>query len=47
MNAPFDLSKAMAMDATSPETPLVIVNVSRRKFLQGATALGGLVLAVG
>ena len=28
-------------------TPLVIANVSRRKFLQGATALGGLVLAVG
>ena len=47
MNAPFDLSKAMAMDATSPETPLMIANLSRRKFLQSASALGGLVLAVG
>ena len=47
MNAPFDLTKAMAMDAASPESPLVIANVSRRKFLQGASALGGLVLAVG
>jgi isoquinoline 1-oxidoreductase beta subunit len=47
MNAPFDLSKAMAMDATSPESPLMIANVSRRKFIQGASALGGLVLVVG
>ena len=47
MNAPFDLTKAVAMDAASPETALVIANVSRRKFLQGASALGGLVLAVG
>ena len=47
MNAPFDMSKAMAMDGESPATPLVIANVSRRKFLQGASALGGLVLAVG
>src|SRR6266581_3857820 len=47
MNAPFDLTKAIAVGATSPEIPLVIANVSRRKFLQGASALGGLVLAVG
>jgi isoquinoline 1-oxidoreductase subunit beta len=47
MNAPFDLTKAIAMDPASAETPLVIANVSRRKFLQGASALGGLVLAVG
>jgi isoquinoline 1-oxidoreductase subunit beta len=47
MNAPFDLTKAVAMDAASPEMPLVIANISRRKFLQGASALGGLVLAVG
>ena len=47
MNAPFDLTKAVAMDAASPETPLVIANISRRKFLQGASALGGLVVAVG
>jgi len=31
----------------SPASPLVIANVSRRKFLKGATALVGLVLAVG
>jgi len=31
----------------SPASPLVIANVSRRKFLKGAAALGGLVLAVG
>ena len=47
MNAPFDVTKTMAADAASTETPLVIANVSRRKFLQGASALGGLVLAVG
>jgi isoquinoline 1-oxidoreductase beta subunit len=47
MNAPFDLKKAVAMDAASPETPFVIANISRRKFLQGASALGGLVVAVG
>jgi isoquinoline 1-oxidoreductase beta subunit len=47
MNARFDLTKAVVMDAASPETPLVIANISRRTFLQGASALGGLVLAVG
>jgi len=47
MNAPFDLTKGATLDTASPETPLVIANVSRRKFLQGASALGGLVLAVG
>ena len=47
MNAPFDLRKAMAMDGESSATPLVIANVSRRKFLQGAAGLGGLVLVVG
>ena len=36
----------MTLDPASPETSLVIANVSRRKFLQ-ASALGGLVLAVG
>jgi isoquinoline 1-oxidoreductase beta subunit len=40
MNAPLDWTQA------SPETSLVIANVSRRKFLQ-TSALGGLVLAVG
>jgi len=47
MNAPLDFPKAMAMDGESPAAPLVIANVSRRKFLQGAAGLGGLVLVVG
>jgi isoquinoline 1-oxidoreductase beta subunit len=47
MNAPLELSRMIAADAASTETPLMIANVSRRKFLQGASALGGLVLAVG
>ena len=47
MNAPFDLTQATAVNVTSPDTPLLIANVSRRNFLQGASALGGLVLAVG
>ena len=47
MSAPFDVSTATVMDAVSPDAPFVIANVSRRKFLQGASALGGLVLAVG
>ena len=46
MNAPFDLNKAMAMDGESSAAPLVIANVSRRKFLQGAAGLSGLVLVV-
>ena len=46
MNAPFDLTQALTLDVASPETSLVIANVSRRKFLQ-TSALGGLVLAVG
>ncbi len=46
MNAPFDLSKQWhGRDIAA--APLVIANVSRRKFLQGTSALGGLVLAVG
>ncbi len=35
------------MHLTSPQMPLLIANVSRRKFLQDASTLGGLVLAVG
>jgi len=31
----------------SSSRPLVIANVSRRQFLEGVTALGGLVLAAG
>ena len=48
MNAPFDIdARQSSWTAASPRAPLVIANVSRRKFLQGASALGGLVLAVG
>jgi isoquinoline 1-oxidoreductase beta subunit len=47
MNAQFDMNKAMAMDAISPDAPLLIANVSRRTFIQGASALSGLVLALG
>ncbi len=37
-----------ATDRPAPtDHPLVIANVSRRRFLQGVSALGGLVLAVG
>ncbi len=47
MNAPRDLFMGMAANGASPDTPLVIANVSRRRFLRGASALGGLVLVVG
>src|SRR5207344_3301842 len=45
--ARIDLAKIMAADEAPAESPLVIANVSRRKFLQEVSALGGLVLAVG
>ncbi|MET0346798.1 MAG: xanthine dehydrogenase family protein molybdopterin-binding subunit [Casimicrobiaceae bacterium] len=47
MKAAFDLTRAIALDAASQESPLLIANVSRRRFLQGTSAFGGLVLAVG
>jgi hypothetical protein len=47
MNATFDSTGMLVADSTPTETPLMIANVSRRKFLQGASVLGGLVLAVG
>ncbi len=47
MNAPRDSINSGADVNTSPESRCVIANVSRRRFLQGASALGGLVLAVG
>src|SRR4029077_3771369 len=47
MNAPFELNRTSPVNGVPSESPLVIANVSRRKFLKGATALGGLVLAVG
>jgi isoquinoline 1-oxidoreductase subunit beta len=43
MNAPIESLNR----ASDTESPLVISNVSRRRFLQGVSALGGLVLAVG
>ncbi len=46
MNAPFDTIRQRKNDAAF-ETSLQIANVSRRRFLQHASALGGLVLAVG
>jgi len=47
MNARFELSRIAAAGEASAES-LIIANVSRRKFLQGVSALGGgLVLAVG
>ena len=39
MNAPFESNTTTSADAASSESPLVIANVSRRKFLKGATAL--------
>ena len=47
MNAPLNLTKSLSDRPASSATQLVITNVSRRTFLQGASALGGLVLAVG
>jgi len=46
MNAPVDRISSAGSDA-SLDRPLVVVNLSRRRFLQGMSALGGLVLAVG
>ena len=47
MNAPLNLTRPRSKRPTSRTTQLVITNVSRRTFLQGVSALGGLVLAVG
>jgi isoquinoline 1-oxidoreductase beta subunit len=47
MNAPLDLIRGIAANGASPDAALVIANVSRRRFLRGTSALGGLVLAVG
>jgi isoquinoline 1-oxidoreductase beta subunit len=46
MNAPVDRSPSRADDAAL-DRPVVLANVSRRQLLLGASALGGLVLAVG
>jgi isoquinoline 1-oxidoreductase beta subunit len=47
MKAPLDLTKGLAANEASPDDAWVIANVSRRRFLRGASALGGFVLAVG
>ena len=47
MNAPLNAIGAPGDYLDDSATPLVIANVSRRTFLQGASALSGLVLAVG
>ena len=47
MNAPFEFLKLRGPAAQDAGTTLVIANASRRKFLQSASALGGLVLVVG
>ena len=46
MNGPVDRIRAAA-DRVSSDQPLGVANVSRRRFLQGISAMGGLVLAVG
>ncbi len=46
MSAPLD-SMTSAPNDTPSDSPLVLANVSRRGFLAGMSALGGLVLAVG
>jgi isoquinoline 1-oxidoreductase subunit beta len=46
MNGPVDRVPAAA-DRVSSDQPLFLANVSRRRFLQGVSAMGGLVLAVG
>jgi isoquinoline 1-oxidoreductase beta subunit len=47
MNAPLELIRGLAANEASPDDAWVIANVSRRRFLRGASALGGFVLAVG
>ncbi len=46
MNTPLDPTTSAASDAPS-DSPLLLANVSRRGFLTGVSALGGLVLVVG
>jgi isoquinoline 1-oxidoreductase subunit beta len=46
MSAPVDRT-TRSDAAVSAERPLIVANASRRRFLQGISALGGLVLAVG
>jgi isoquinoline 1-oxidoreductase beta subunit len=46
MNAPVDRTGSAGAGAAL-DRPLIVANVSRRRFVQGLSALGGLVLAVG
>ncbi|MGH7324675.1 MAG: molybdopterin cofactor-binding domain-containing protein [Candidatus Rokuibacteriota bacterium] len=46
MNTPLDPTTSATSDAPS-DSPLLLANVSRRGFLTGVSALGGLVLVVG
>jgi isoquinoline 1-oxidoreductase beta subunit len=46
MSAPLDSMASVPSDAPSDD-PILLANVSRRGFLAGVSALGGLVLAVG
>jgi isoquinoline 1-oxidoreductase beta subunit len=46
MSAPLDSLSSVPSDAPS-DNPILLANVSRRGFLTGVSALGGLVLAVG
>jgi isoquinoline 1-oxidoreductase subunit beta len=47
MNRPLQLSTGGAVSEAPQDSAWVIANVSRRRFLCGASALGGLVLTVG
>src|SRR5260370_35614673 len=47
MNRPLHLSTGGAVSEAPQDSVWEIANVSRRRFLRGASALGGLVLAVG
>jgi isoquinoline 1-oxidoreductase subunit beta len=48
MSPPFDPNERWSGDSiASSEHPVVLANVSRRRFVQGLSALGGLVVAAG
>ena len=47
MNAPFKLAEVTRFETMAAGESLLLANVSRRRFMKGATALGGFVLAVG
>jgi isoquinoline 1-oxidoreductase beta subunit len=47
MNAPFDVTLPSRSEPGSTHKALIIDNVSRRRFIKGVSALGGLTLAAG